>query len=278
MSYDTLIIEGGGFKTAFTSGVVDAMIATGYRPFDTIIGVSGGAVALSYYMSEQYRYCINAMKYLAASKQFAQYRRTFSEKGYLDIDFIATVAAEKVPFDLKKALKNKKSINPFIVATNRKNGKPEYFNPTEDNWVQAVVASSTLPFATKGVHKISDKSYFDGGWSDPLPVKWAYENGAKKILVIRTKPKGLRIKQSWADYFGSKYFKSTPKLCQIFESSHEIYNDALDFMDHPPRGLKITQIAPKKLLKSGTYSYSKSTLMLDYRYGVDKGLRFVSEE
>ncbi len=278
MSYDTLIIEGGGFKTAFTSGVVDAMIATSYRPFDIIIGISGGSVALSYYMSEQYRYCINAMKFLAASKQFTQYRRTFSDKGYLDIDFIATVAAEKVPFDLKKAIKNKKSINPFIVATNRKNGKPEYFNPTEENWVQAVVASSTLPFATKGVHKISDKSYFDGGWSDPLPVKWAYENGAKKILVIRTKPKDLRIKQSWADYFGSKYFKSTPKLSQIFESSHEIYNEALDFMDDPPKGLKITQLAPKKLLKSGTYSYSKATLMLDYRYGLDKGLRFVSGE
>ena len=217
------------------------------------------------------------MKYLAASDQFSQYRRTFSDKGYLDIDYLATVAANKVPFDIEKAIDNTKEIKPYIVATNRTTGQPEYFQPTKDDWVQTVIASSTLPFATKGVHSLNGQSYFDGGWSDPLPVQWACKQGAKNILVLRTKPKGLRIKQSWADYFGSYYYKSTPELSKIFESSHENYNQAVDFMMSPPKGIKITQIAPKKLLKSGTYSYSKSTLMLDYRYGLDKGIRLVSD-
>ena len=275
MKHDCLIIEGGGFKTAFTSGIIDAFIATDFRPFETIIGVSGGSVALSYYMSQQFRYCINAMKYLATSKQFAQYRRTLSNKGYLDIDYLATVAAEKVPFDIKKAQSNSKTLTPHIVATDRKSGLPHYFHPNKNNWIQSVIASSTLPFATKGVHSIDGNSYFDGGWSDPLPVQWAYENGARDILVLRTKPKGLKLKQSWADYFGSKYFKSIPELSKIFESSHEVYNNAIDLMASPPSDLIVTQLAPKKLLKSGTYSYSKSTLMLDYRYGLDKGIRYV---
>jgi len=272
MSYDCIIIEGGGFKTAFTSGVTDAFISMGYFPFKSLIGISGGSVALSYYLSQQYRYCINAMKILAKDKRFADYRRAFKEKGYLDIDYIATVASKKVPFDVGKALKNSKRRSVYIVATDRKKGTPEYLQPTKENWIQCVIASSTLPFATKGVHKLKDRSYFDGGWSDPLPVKWAYKMGYRNILIVRTKPSDFRDKQSWADYFGSKYFKSTPKLSKTFESAFEIYNEALDFIARPPSDLKVSQIAPKRFLNSGTYSYTKQTLMSDYRYGVDKGL------
>ncbi len=272
MKYDCLIIEGGGFKTAFTAGLVDAFISANYYPFKTIIGNSGGSVALSYYLSGQYRSVISAMRYLAKDEQFANYKRTFGQKGYLDIDYIATVASKKVPFDIKAALITAQRITPYIVATDRKKGEATYLSPGPKNWIQCVVASSTLPFATKGVHKLNGKDYFDGGWSDPLPVRWAHKNGCKKILVLRTKPQGLKIKQSWADYFGSRYFKSTPKLAKTFESAFEKYNEAIDFMSNSPKGTTIHQIAPKKLLKSGTYSYSKSSLMLDYRYGLDKGI------
>ena len=276
MKFDTLIIEGGGFKTAFTAGLVDAFIAKDYNPFKTIIGISGGSVAMSYYLSNQYRFCINAMKILAKDNKFADFKRTFSAKGYLDIDYISTVASEKVPFDVMKAAEQLKRKQIFIVATNRKTGKAEYLNPCSDDWIQCVIASSTLPFATKGVHKLKNKLYFDGGWSDPLPVKWAISQGSKNILVLRTRPINSTIKQSWADYFGSKYFKSTPKLSKTFEKAFEKYNEAIQFMEKPPKGIKIEQIGPKRFLNSGTYSYSKKSLMSDYRYGLDKGINFLS--
>ncbi len=272
MTYDCIIIEGGGFKTAFTSGVLDAFITANYFPTRAVIGISGGAVAMSYYLSGQYRYCIKSLISLSKDPEFANYKRAFGTKGYLDIDYLAEIASKKVPFDLDRALKNSLDINVNVIATNRESGTPVYFTPTKKDWIQMVVASCTLPFATKGVHKINGKSYFDGGWSDPLPVKWAYNQGYKNILVIRTKPKSIREKQSWADYFGSKYFNNTPALAHVFESNFTTYNNTLDFMETPPKGLKVKQIAPKKYLKSGTYSYSKKSLMLDYRYGVDMGL------
>jgi len=272
MKYDCLIIEGGGFKTAFTAGVTDAFISARYLPFKTLIGNSGGSVSLSYFLSNQYRFCINAMKILAKDDKFISYKRAFSEKGYLDVDYIATVASKKVHFDVNKAISNSEEKNVYIVATDRKKGVPAYLVPTKDTWIQCVVASSTLPFATKGVHELNGKSYFDGGWSDPLPVKWAYENGAKNILVLRTWPLDHIASQSWPDYLGSKYFKKTPKLAKTFELAHEKYNSATRFMNKPPKNLNITQIAPKRFLNSSTYSYTKKTLMLDYRYGLDKGL------
>ena len=37
-----LIIEGGGFRTGFTSGILDAFLAADFDPFDGYIGISGG--------------------------------------------------------------------------------------------------------------------------------------------------------------------------------------------------------------------------------------------
>jgi len=276
--YDCLIIEGGGFKTSFTAGVLDAFISHNYFDFDKIIGVSGGSIAASYYLSGQYRYTINAMRILAKDPQFANYRRALTGKAYLDIDYLQNVASKKVSFDVEKALKNAKKMKPFFVATHREKGKPEYFTPCKKNWIQMVIASCTLPFATKGVHKIDDETYFDGGWSDPLPIKWAIKNGSKKILVLRTKPSGIKVKQDWADYFGSIYFKSTPRLAKTFESVWKTYNDSCEYLLNPTKGIEIDQIAPKKFLKSGTYSYSKNTLMLDYRYGLDRGCMHLVEK
>lgn len=273
-----MIIEGGGFKTAFTAGVLDAFMASDYFPFKTLIGISGGAVALSYYASNQYRYCIKSLRFLSKDEQFSNYRRTLSEKGYLDIDYLATVASKKVPFDIETAVKRTKKSKVVIVATDRVEGTPVYFNPNKKDWIQKVIASSTLPFATKGVHKLNGRSYFDGGWSDALPIKWAYKNGAKNVIVIRTSPRSVRQTQSWADYFGSKYYRTDPALSKLFESNFNVYNDSADFLDNPPKDLNVIQIDPKNYLKSGTYSYSSKTLMLDYRYGVDKGLYFLNKK
>lgn len=277
MNNKYLIVEGGGFKTGFTAGILDAFIMSSYRPFDNFIGISGGSIALSYFLSAQYRFCISAIKLLAKDQNFMDFKRTFGNRGYMDIDYIAQVAGEKVPFDLEKGVKAADRFFVRFVATNMNTGSPYYVSPNKENWVDAVIASSTLPFVTKGKHLLNGVEYFDGGWSDPLPVRWAYEQGAREILVLRTWPSDARSSQSWTDYFGSIYFNSSPGLKKTFDSCHLIYNDSLDFIANPPKDLIIRQIAPKKLLKSGTYSYTNKTIMSDYRYGLDKGLNFVNE-
>ena len=61
MSKKTLIIQGGGFRTAFTAGVLDAFIAADYNPFNSFYVVSGGAIGASYYLSGQYKKCFEAI-------------------------------------------------------------------------------------------------------------------------------------------------------------------------------------------------------------------------
>ncbi|GJM35008.1 MAG: patatin family protein [Saprospiraceae bacterium] len=272
-----LIVEGGGFKTGFTSGILDALMVSQFRPFNQYIGISGGAVALSYFLSKQYRFCLNAILLLAQDKNFTNYKRTLGEQGFMDIDFIAAVAEKEVRFDLNKALTESNQYPVNFIATNRKTGSPGYIVPTANTWIDALIASCALPFVTKGKHQLAGEEYFDGGWSDPLPVKWAYKQGAKKILVLRTWPAGIRSAQSWTDYFGSIYYSSEPQLKTVFEKCHQNYNEGVAFIENPPDDVTIEQIAPVKLLKSGTYSYSKKSIMGDYRYGLDCGVRYVEK-
>ena len=275
MSRRALVIQGGGFRTAFSAGVLDAFIVAKEPSFDHYVGVSGGTIALSYYLADQYGYCMEAMLLLAKDPHFVKFTRAMSDAGYMDVDYMERIAKEILPFNVESALGRVFEKDVHFVTTERDTAEPAYFRPEASDWVNLIIASCTLPFVTKGRHEIDDKEYFDGGWSDPIPARWAYELGATDILVIRTARVDVRLTQSWPDYFGSIYFRNNPALKQCFETSHLVYNDTLDFLERPPKGLKIQQIAPEQALRCGTYSYSVDSLMADYRHGIDLGLQYI---
>lgn len=270
-----LIVQGGGFRTAFTAGILDAFLALNYNPFDGYIGVSGGSIALSYFIGEQYGDCHKAMQFLASDPEFVKFTRLMSAKGYMNIDYLETVAKNHVPFDLKTAMKNREGKDVIFVATNRSTGKAEYLNPSVDDWIDIVIASSTLPFVTKGSHLVHDLELMDGGWSDPLPAQWAVSQGADDLLVLRTAPKEQKLVQTWPDYLGSIFFRSNEALSECFANNHKIYNASVDYMNHPPDGVNIQQISPEDSLKCSTYSYTKEGILHDYRYGFHLGVEFV---
>lgn len=274
---DCLIVEGGGFRTGFTAGVLDSLIVNKFNPFQSYYGISGGSISLSYYLSGQYKSCVSAMQYLAEHPSFTDYRRAFQAKGYMDIDFLKEVAATEFPFQVGASLTNSSAKSVKIVVTNKETGKPEYLSPNKEDWVDLIIASCSLPFVTKGQHIYGESKYFDGGWGDAIPVIEAYNQGAREIVIVRTRVSGLKSTQSWVDYFGSIYYRSNPTLSEIFNSSFKKYNEALDFIENPPHDLKITEIAPESLLSSGTYKYSVESIQRDYRYGLDLGTQFLAE-
>lgn len=106
-------------------------------------------------------------------------------------------------------------------------GDPEYMIPNVNNWPDVVTASCTLPFVNKGKYNINDIEYFDGGWPDAIPAKWAYNNGARHITVLRTWPKEILATQSREDYFGSMSFRSTSGLQSAFGHSYEYCNNSI---------------------------------------------------
>ena len=272
----TLIIQGGGFRTAFTAGVLDAFLSQDYDPFDMYIGVSGGANALSYYLGNQYKYCIRSIHVLLEDPKFMNYKQFLGTRVLMNVDFFEEIAEEIVKLDLPSIFEHHANKKIFIVSTDRKSGEPAYFEPTKDNWVQCLIASCAIPFVTKAKHTVNGLECMDGAWSDPLPVQWAIDQGATDIVVIRTSHSNAKEKQSLPDYFGEKYYKNHPGLARIFSKSHLRFNRSMDLILDPPEGIRIEQIQPVQKLKTGGYTNSKAALELDYRQGLEVGLDYLN--
>lgn len=277
MSKKALVVQGGGFKTAFTAGVLDAFIACGHDPFDIYAGVSGGANAMSYFLSNQYKNCIQSIHVLLEDPKFMNYRQFFRSGVFMNVDFFEEIAREIVRLDLDTIF-SKKDKTIGIIATNRISGRPEYLRPTAENWVSCLIASCAVPFVTKAKHIVNGQEYMDGGWSDPIPVKWVIGQGATDITVIRTSFANAKETQSLPNYFGEVYHKKNPGLKTIFSNSHRVFNEAIDFIMDPPEGITIRQLAPEKKLKTGYYTNSKNALELDYRYGLEVGMDYLRNE
>ena len=175
-----LVIEGGGFKSVFSAGVLDAFLMNKFNPFDIYIGVSSGAMSLSYYITSQYKAYFSLSKEVCVNKEFLSYRHALSEQGYMDLKFLAEYAKKNKPLQLQNMKEYTEDKQFYIVGTNLDNGEAVYLKPTKQNTYKCLRATSSLPFFTKGKCQINGVDLMDGAWADPIPAKSAANFGAKK--------------------------------------------------------------------------------------------------
>jgi predicted patatin/cPLA2 family phospholipase len=273
----TIILEGGGFKTSFSAGVLDAFRMSNFDQFDAFIGVSGGSIALSYFLSQQFGEYINSMKSLCKDPRFIQYTKAFSD-GLMNLDFFTEIAEKEFPFDLQKAVKATQGKDFFIVLTHTDDGATSYLKPREDNWLDMTIAASTVPLLTKGKHIIDGIAYSDGGISDPIPVQWAVENGATDILLIRTTHLNFKPSYIRPEYFASKFLKAGENIKKHIENYQLKLKSSIDYIETIQDKVKIDQIAPENSLHTNILTNSVNSIILDYRYGLELGLNYVAKQ
>lgn len=274
MNHKALIVQGGGFRTAFSAGVLDAFLGRKFDPFSIYVGVSGGAIAASYFVAKQPGSCVDAIRFLAANKQYLDFSRLLSAEAVVDVNVFYEISNKHMPFDFETALQTISGKCMAIVMTNRETGQPHYYHPSQKTWPDAIIASCAFPFISKGKHEVHGVEYMDGAWSDPLPVDWAVQQGATDLTIIRTSPADERAEKSRLDVFGEIYYRNSLGLKTAFATNHEHFNRALDFINNPPAGITIRQIAPTQPLKAGVYTNSKSLISEDYMHGLEIGAIF----
>ena len=269
-----LILEGGGFKTSFSAGVMDAFQMQSHNPFDSYIGVSGGCIAISYFLSKRYGYFYQCMRTLCQDERFVKYSKAFTD-GLMNLDFFYDIAYKEFPFDFETAMQSLKDKEYYIVLTNSADGATEYHQPTLENWVDMTIAASTVPMLTKGKHVVNGVHYSDGGISDPVPVKWAVDNGATDIVLIRTTHHDFKPSRLRPEYFASKFIRANQKIKDDVENFQNKIKESIDYIDTLPSNIKVDQIAPKVVLNSNIFTNSVKNIELDYRTGLEAGLNYI---
>ena len=263
-----LVLEGGGMRGKPTAGVLDLFLENNVI-VDNCVAVSAGACLGASYMSKQYKRGFNAIADHINKKEYASFYNLITTGDFFDVDYsYRRVVEEFNPFDNEEYIKNPTIFQ--TVITNVKTGKAEY--PHIRDAVKELIyirASASLPFLSRMV-EINGEKYLDGGVSDPIPLKKAIENGNKKIILILTRDKKYRKKQSKLSKISLILYKKYPKFVELMNTRYERYNETLEYIYELEKKGEVFIIQPESSLDLGRIEKNRKKLEIVYQMGYEK--------
>ncbi len=252
-------------KCAYTAGILDKFLDYNLT-FDLAVGVSAGASCTASYIAEQYdrnrRFFVEHVN----NPNYLGIHSLLKTGSLFGLDYIyseITNSDGEDPLDYDTFINS--PVEYYAVATDAKTGKPRYFGKSEvprDDY-QVFKASSAIPVACKPI-QVRNNLYFDGGISDPIPVKFAETQGCKKMVLVLCRPKDtIREEQDYLPFI-KKALRRYPETFERIAHRHETYNDTLSYAKWLEEEGKLYIIAPKDTLPVSTYTKDPAVLQQLY--------------
>ena len=188
-STTALVVEGGAMRGIFASGVLDSFMQHGYNPYDFAMGVSAGATNLSAFITGQPQRSRDIIINYATRRDFFNPLRGLKGGHLTDVDWLWNYGHDQWPLNLPAI---NQGIPLYVTVCRVRDGEPRYLRVTPNNIHALMVATCALPFAFRKPVVIDDVRYVDGGVTDSIPVKKAWEMGARDITVVLSRPLGYR--------------------------------------------------------------------------------------
>ena len=243
MKNSCIVLEGGGLRGAFTSGVLEYFLENNVI-FDRVVGVSAGACVGASYISKQIGRNRKVNVEYPSDKRYMGFRHLITTGSYFNMKFVfEEIPNQLVPFDEQAFYKNPSEFD--VIATSLDDGQSVVFSRDDFKNIslnKALVASSSIPMLAKPVN-INGKLYFDGGVSDSIPVKYALSRHEKAVVVL-TRPRGYRKEKLSNKLLYEVTFRKYPEFLKVLLSRNEEYNQTLDFCDQMEKEGKLFIIAP----------------------------------
>ncbi len=261
-----LIVEGGAMRGIFAAGVLDQYLAANYRPFDFCLGVSAGSTNIAAWLANQSGRSYRVITDYSCRPEFIDLLRFVKGGHWLDLDWLWDITLREIALDTETLFSQ--HIPFYIVTTVIETGEAAYIEATAENLNQLLKASCSVPIAYRDYPEINGIAMTDGGVADSIPVKKAYEMGARDITVILSRPRGYRKTPSRSPWLVRHTLAQTPKLADAILNRAESYNQAIDFIDNPPEDCNMTVIAPPADFLVGRLTTDKKKLETGYQQGL----------
>lgn len=262
-----LILEGGGMKGLYTTGVLDFFLEKGVS-FSSCYGVSAGAIYMCSYLAGQKERGLRTATNYLKDKHYCGMYSLLTTGDYFGVDFCYNkMLTELDPIDNETFKKQKTKA--YAVITNIITGQPEYYQIKDViKDIIGVRASSSLPLISRNV-MIHGRPYLDGGISDSIPIRRSIQDGNTKNVIILNKQEGfVRKKASFLKPIKLKYRKY-PKLYEDMANRHEVYNETMDFIQKQQREGKAFVIRPREELGVKRLENDAEKLKKVYRIGYE---------
>lgn len=267
-----LVLEGGGMRGVFTSGVLDAFMKYElYFPY--VVAVSAGACNGLSYMSHQPRRARFSNIDMLRKYGYISLKSLLTQGSIFDPNILyERFPAEIVPFDYKTYADNPAVYE--MVTTNCLTGLPEYLSEKHDpHRITAIAkASSSLPYVAQ-ITKVDGIPMLDGGIVDSIPVLRATSQGHPFNVVVMTRNKGYRSLERDMK-IPPIIYKEYPRLRVALSHRVEVYNEQLEMVERMERWGEILVIRPQRKMEVGRTCSDIEKLERLYEEGFHEGEKF----
>lgn len=267
-----LVLEGGGMRGVFTSGVLDAFMKHGVY-FRYVVAVSAGACNGMSYISRQPRRARLSNIDFLTQYGYIGWRHLLRQGCIFDQELLYDkFPNEYLPFDFDTFFQRSATFE--MVTTNCLTGQAEYLTESNDRQrsLDIVRASSSLPYVSKIV-RVDGIPMLDGGIVDSIPVMRAIETGHPQNVVILTRNKGYRSKERDRKIPPFVY-KKYPRLRVALSRRVAAYNEQLELVERLEELGKVVCIRPQRPMEVGRMEKDIGRLERLYQEGFMLGNAF----
>ena len=267
-----LVLEGGGMRGVFTSGVLDGFMKHNLY-FRYVVAVSAGACNGMSYMSHQPRRArISNIDYLARYN-YIGIRHLVTQGCIFDRELLYDKFPNQyLPFDFDTFFNNQCTFE--MVTTNCQTGQAMYLSEKHDRQraLDIVRASSSLPYVSKIV-EVDGIPMLDGGIVDSIPVQRAIDMGHPFNVVVCTRNKGYR--ETGRDYKIPRFiYRNYPRLRVALSRRIAAYNKQLEMIDRMEAAGQIICIRPERPMEVTRMAKDTAKLERLYEEGFALGEKF----
>ena len=267
-----LVLEGGGMRGVFTSGVLDAFMKYElYFPY--VVAVSAGACNGLSYMSHQPRRARFSNIDMLRKYGYISLKNLLVQGSIFDPNILyERFPSEIVPFDYKTYVENPAVFE--MVTTNCLTGFAEYLSEKYDaRRITAIAkASSSLPYVAQ-ITNVDGIPMLDGGIVDSIPVLRATSQGHPFNVVVMTRNKGYRSLERDIK-IPPIIYKEYPRLRVALSHRVEVYNEQLEMVERMERWGEILVIRPQRKMEVGRTCSDIEKLERLYEEGFREGEKF----
>ncbi|MFT5750297.1 MAG: putative patatin/cPLA2 family phospholipase [Ancylomarina sp.] len=264
-----LVIEGGAMRGIFAAGIMDQFLEEGFNPFDIVIGVSAGSINAAAWLADHKGRNFEVYTNYSLQPGYISFSNFLKGHHFIDLDWLWKVTEKELPIDTSVLFN--KNIDFEIGFTSNKSGEAFFLNPNAENLSHYLKASCTIPLFYRNFLEIDGQIVSDGGVAAPIPVERAYEKGADRIMVLRSRPETYRMKNGIEFKLASLFFSKHKGLVKAIKNRYEVYNKSIDFIHNPPKGVEIIEVCPPEYFKTSRFTQDYQTLLDDYRTGKEMG-------
>lgn len=264
-----LVLEGGGMRALFTSGVLDVFIKHGIR-FDATVGVSAGVLFGSNYKSNQPDRALRYNIRYKDNPEYMSWRSLFRTGNYVNERFSYDLLPHLYdPVDFQAYRENPMKF--YAVCTDIEEGCPVYHEIDDADgvglrWMQA---SASMPVFARPV-EIDGHRYLDGGIADSIPLRFIQEKGYRKNVVVLTQPAYYKKKKAHVGLLMKMFLGDYPKVAELMSRRHVMYNDQLDYIHTEMQKGDTFLICPDEKLDIGRLCQKEDKMRRVYEAGVRK--------